>query len=1182
MPCKRWNYRGGRLARAAVTGALTCALVASAMWGAPQPAEAVARAAAGQAASVPTAFKSLPVAAEAGAGVDAGGDAAPGETDGTAAPLGDDGAELDLSEAPAAPVAPTTQADAQASDVGVNEGGTFVGPNGLAVSNSPGFADAEVPVEPTTQADGLAARAARAAPAAASPGRGTVIGDNYPAKYKKLAFPYPAGAYIWDEWNFAYRQCTSFVAWRLNSANKVAFSNQYKGLWAWGDAGQWAASARSVGITVNKTPEVGAVAWSGPYYGDASAFGHVAWVAQVLDNGNIVIEEYNAGWAGSYGKRTIKPSAFEGYIHIADIFKPFTSTAAPTIAGAAVINGTLTANSAAWKPAVKTATYQWQRNGVAIPGATAKTYSPVPADLGAKLTVTMTGSAPGYIATAKTSAETGPVLMPDLDGDGIDDSHELAPWNTDVNGDGLPDLVGFGAAGPTVALASASGYGAASTWGTTFGTGTNWTNTLTYPRAFVDMNGDGKADVIGFKNDGVYVSLSTGSRFATRVQWSTQFGTKDGFDGRYHPRAVVDVTGDGLPDAVAIASDGVYVGVNTGKGFANKVKWHAGFGYSNGWHPNNSLRYLIDMNSDGKADMVGISASGISVALSTGKGFGPANKWSTSFGTASGWQTNAHPRTLADVDGDGKPDVVGFAADGVYVARNTGTALTAPTRWVAGFGTANGWLTGVNPRVLADVNGDGKADVVGFAGSSVQVALSTGKAFSAPKAWSTAFPAASWAADATPLRVTDVTGDGRADIVGFAADGVLVAASTGASFAAPQKQSAEFGGATGGWSVDIAPRAVGVQQLGVVTVPTLAGSAKVGQTLKGTAAAWQPAPVASTLQWLRNGAAIAGATKSSYTLTPQDLGAKVSLRTDASKPAYVDATRASAPVTVAKGTLAAALPTVTGQAKAGQKLTAHAGAWAPQPVALKYQWKRAGKAIAGATASEYKLTTADAGGRITVTVTGTKDAYENASTTSAEVRVAGKPPAPAASPFADVPQTHKYYREIAWMSTSGLSNGTMQGGSRNYQPNIAVSRGAMAAFLFRLAAPADYVAPKTPVFADVPVTHQFYREISWMRTSGLSNGTKTAAGLVYQPKASVSRQAMAAFLYRLEGAKTTPPAKSPFIDVAPGQSFYREIAWMKTSGLSNGTAAKGGRVYQPKAPVSRQAMAAFLYRLENG
>ena len=76
-------------------------------------------------------------------------------------------------------------------------------------------------------------------------------------------------------------------------------------------------------------------------------------------------------------------------------------------------------------------------------------------------------------------------------------------------------------------------------------------------------------------------------------------------------------------------------------------------------------------------------------------------------------------------------------------------------------------------------------------------------------------------------------------------------------------------------------------------------------------------------------------------------------------------------------------PTITGTAKVGYTLTAHAGTWGPSPVSLHYQWKADGVAISGATAASYKVAPAYRGKRITVTVTGTRTGYLTVARTSA-------------------------------------------------------------------------------------------------------------------------------------------------------------------------------------------------------
>jgi hypothetical protein len=76
----------------------------------------------------------------------------------------------------------------------------------------------------------------------------------------------------------------------------------------------------------------------------------------------------------------------------------------------------------------------------------------------------------------------------------------------------------------------------------------------------------------------------------------------------------------------------------------------------------------------------------------------------------------------------------------------------------------------------------------------------------------------------------------------------------------------------------------------------------------------------------------------------------------------------------------------------------------------------------------------------------------------------------------------------------------------------------------------------------------------------------------------MSRQAMAAFLFRLDNPGTTQPNCStpPFPDVPATSTFCGAIAWLKTQQASAGYPDGG---FHPAAAMSRQAMAAFLYRL---
>ncbi|WP_345752975.1 CAP domain-containing protein [Microbacterium rhizophilus] len=170
--------------------------------------------------------------------------------------------------------------------------------------------------------------------------------------------------------------------------------------------------------------------------------------------------------------------------------------------------------------------------------------------------------------------------------------------------------------------------------------------------------------------------------------------------------------------------------------------------------------------------------------------------------------------------------------------------------------------------------------------------------------------------------------------------------------------------------------------------PAISGTVAVGRTLTAKPGTWTSGAT-FRYQWLRDGKAISRATSPSYTPVAADAGRKLSVKVTGSRAGYVSASKTSAAKTVARGTLAGVTPTVSGTAKAGSTLTAKAGTWKPAPVTVRYQWLRDGKAIAGATASTYRLVKADARRKITVRVTGTKTGYTTASKTSAAKLIAG-------------------------------------------------------------------------------------------------------------------------------------------------------------------------------------------------
>ncbi|UFS58620.1 S-layer homology domain-containing protein [Subtercola endophyticus] len=125
---------------------------------------------------------------------------------------------------------------------------------------------------------------------------------------------------------------------------------------------------------------------------------------------------------------------------------------------------------------------------------------------------------------------------------------------------------------------------------------------------------------------------------------------------------------------------------------------------------------------------------------------------------------------------------------------------------------------------------------------------------------------------------------------------------------------------------------------------------------------------------------------------------------------------------------------------------------------------------------------------------------------------------PATQTFADVTPSNPFYTAIEWMSAEGISTGTLQpSGKPLFEPDANISRQATAAFLGRYAGIAA-TPPTNQVFADVPDNATFANAIDWMGEQHISTGTPQGAGLpLFKPTDDVTRQEVAAFLYRYDG-----------------------------------------------------------------
>ncbi len=195
--------------------------------------------------------------------------------------------------------------------------------------------------------------------------------------------------------------------------------------------------------------------------------------------------------------------------------------------------------------------------------------------------------------------------------------------------------------------------------------------------------------------------------------------------------------------------------------FSQGINFFAKTDFTTGGNPR--VAAIGDINSDGRPDIVtaNYGSNTISVLLSTTP---PTSI--PSFSSKVDFATGPHPASVAvaDLNGDGKPDIVVVSVDDstVSVFVNTTSQGASTPSFVK-----NNFHTGAAPVsvVVADINGDGKPDIItsNFTANTVSVLLN-----STPTSATTAtFSKKDFNTDNGPYFVTigDVNGDGKPDII---------------------------------------------------------------------------------------------------------------------------------------------------------------------------------------------------------------------------------------------------------------------------------------------------------------------------------------------------------------------------------------------------------------------------------
>jgi hypothetical protein len=318
-----------------------------------------------------------------------------------------------------------------------------------------------------------------------------------------------------------------------------------------------------------------------------------------------------------------------------------------------------------------------------------------------------------------------------------------------------------------------------------------------------DVNGDGRTDIITRDSIGVLGILQGTPNGMAWVSNNSATGVTDtSLATSGNNFFAGDFNGDGRTDLLYRDPSGNFtLFVSNGTGFSNAgVMMSSAVGLSDAYGWNASSRFFpMDVNGDGRMDLVARKSDGTLLTyLSNGTSFTYAGPTSTPYSDTSGLN-NFY---IADFDGDGKMDLLVrdklgnlnvWLSNGATFVQGWTTQANIPADpyYLLSFACPN--FNAANRMFIADVNGDGKADVIVRApDGTFTVWLSTGKGFvaqpsfqvpcvncadllnnPAPAAYTDSYHAGGmegfdvcgYGNDDNRFFFTDVNGDGRADLI---------------------------------------------------------------------------------------------------------------------------------------------------------------------------------------------------------------------------------------------------------------------------------------------------------------------------------------------------------------------------------------------------------------------------------
>jgi hypothetical protein len=323
----------------------------------------------------------------------------------------------------------------------------------------------------------------------------------------------------------------------------------------------------------------------------------------------------------------------------------------------------------------------------------------------------------------------------------------------------------------------------------TWSDGMGWNEPQQYRTIqLADIDGDGRAELIGRGSKGIEVyHWNEETHLWDAVSQAGPFADADGWTApdRYSTIQLADLDGDGKAELIGRGSKGIEVwswnvathkwdALGQGGPFAD---WTAPEYYS--------TIQCADIDGDGKEELIGRGSNG----LQTYHWNKATHVWSAHGQTGRGPLTDAEgwaagPQyystiQLGDIDGDNKAELIARSGGGLMTFRWDGK-WTQVSFLPGDFADSGGWWGQqyYSSLQLADINGDGKAELIARSWDGLLVAAWHDKDwhFGPASDTRTVFAdAAGWSAAASYLTIqcADINGDGKAEIIGRTPAGLV-------------------------------------------------------------------------------------------------------------------------------------------------------------------------------------------------------------------------------------------------------------------------------------------------------------------------------------------------------------------------------------------------------------------------